>query len=99
MVEIRTVSQPNLEEGTAMTKSKPNLRSAEEIVPIFANRFQVTVGPQITRIAFGEAVGEEVNYHSAMVTLTIDAEALADLIKEVIRRQHAFAEPASSVPS
>jgi hypothetical protein len=64
----------------------------KEFVPaLYANRFLVSVNPNITRITFVEQISQEDKPHTAIVMVTSDALALANLIKELSdenRKQH-----------
>ena len=68
------------------------MSESKEFVPaLYANRFLVTVNPNITRITFVEQISQEDNPHTAIVMVTSDALALANLIKELSdenRKQH-----------
>lgn len=53
---------------------------------ILSNRFNVTVGPHLTRFAFGEAVvGTAATYHLAVSMSTVDAKELAELILKLVK--------------
>jgi hypothetical protein len=57
----------------------------EALAPTYTNRFTVRVGPEVTRITFGEVVeGVEATAHTAVVMLTRDASELASLIRTLI---------------
>jgi hypothetical protein len=60
----------------------PEIAKAQMVVALFANRFQITVSPDITRITFGEAVvGVDATYRTAIVMRTADAVNLAETLK------------------
>jgi hypothetical protein len=58
------------------------------IPPIFTNTFHVAVLPDITKIVFGEGFPDQnaVNFHSAVMMRTSDAERLVKAISELIAK-------------
>lgn len=57
----------------------------KNIPPIFSNRFNISVNPLYTRLAFGETTtGSDSNYHNVFVIPTHDAHQLAKLILSLI---------------
>jgi hypothetical protein len=63
---------------------------------LYSNRFQVVVGPAMTRVIFGESLfGEDGSYKSAIAMTTADAVELARLILKIVDDQNAAAEQAA----
>lgn len=73
------------EPTTITTNLDPLQIPAQEIAPVFSNRFFVTVHQTTTRIAFAANVGGEGGvYHTVVVLPTADAAELAGLLGAVI---------------
>ena len=73
--------------NTPLSEIDPSTIPGLDLAALFANRFNVTVGPTNTRITFGEYVvgdpDKDSVYHTAIVVPTDDAVALATLIFEL----------------
>ncbi len=72
---------------TAGTTGETSEHPERELPATFVNRFIIRVGPQVTRISFGEAVaGVDATYHSSFVMLTSDAIELGKLLGALIAK-------------
>ena len=79
---------------------KRNVTTADvaglNLAPTFANKFNITVNPLFTRIAFGEFVAgdqeRDVYYHTVITMPTLDATQLGQLVTAVIDNNPAAKE-------
>ena len=58
------------------------------LVPIFANKANVTINPLTTRLAFGEFVtgnqDKDINFHTVVVIPTLEVVGMAHLILSLV---------------
>ena len=79
------MASKDTKQSSVVVENQP--RQAAMVIPaIYSNHFQLAVNPDITRITFGEKVGELANMHSSIAVTTAGAELLANIILESIEK-------------
>jgi hypothetical protein len=87
-------------ENAAMTDGtdeKPVLGPGEDLPAFYTNYFHAHVGPQITRIAFGEQVSgsPDIHYRLAVAMTTESAKLLIGLISDLIAKSEQPTSPSA----
>lgn len=55
---------------------------------VFANRFNVRIDGDMSRVVFGDAlIGKHANHHTHLIMRTSDLEALGTLVAELIAKR------------
>ena len=87
-------------ENAAMTDAadkKPVLGPGEDLPAFYVNYFHANVGPEITRIAFGERVtgSPDIHYRLAIAMTAESAKLLIGLISDLIAKSEPPASPSA----
>lgn len=82
-----------------MPDQDAEVAKAQAVPAVYANRFYFSMGDDLTRIAFGEAiVGIDATYRTAVIMRTTDIAELIGTLQSALDQRRDAARKAAPVP-